>query len=202
LADQDAASDSQQNHFVMQHPQDRAFGYTVFWWDEIIPQENEEPSAPMTQLAEEQSFMNNFVLFAEAELKGYAIVDTGATKSMSGLNLLLHVQEEFIGAFGEDHLSIDPTRRTRFTYANGESGNSFGRVGIPHRLALDEQDQMIWFTAVGTPSPMLLGLDWLEQAQATVDTATGLMTFADGTAPEQLVRLSTGHWALSLLDYE
>ena len=146
--------------------------------------------------------MNNFVLFAEAELKGYAIVDTGATKSMSGLNLLLHVQEEFIGAFGEDHLSIDPTRRTRFTYANGESGNSFGRVGIPHRLALDEQDQMIWFTAVGTPSPMLLGLDWLEQAQAAVDTATGLMTFADGTAPEQLVRLSTGHWALSLLDYE
>ena len=61
---------------------------------------------------------------------------------------------------------------------------------------------MIWFTAVGTPSPMLLGLDWLEQAQAAVDTATGLMTFADGTAPEQLVRLSTGHWALSLLDYE
>ena len=52
---------------------------------------------------------------------------------------------------------------------------------------------MIWFTAVGTPSPMLLGLDWLEQAQATVDTASGLMIFADGTAPEQLVRLSTGH---------
>ena len=122
---------------------------------------------------------------------------------MSGLNLLLHVQEEFIGAFGEDQLNVDPTRRTRFTYANGESGNSFGRVGIPHRLALDVHDEgFMWFTAVGTPSPMLLGLDWLERASATVESHTGMMVFADGTPPEQLVRLSTGHWALSLFDYE
>ena len=66
----------------------------------------------------------------------------------------------------------------------------------------DEPSSTLWFTAVGTPSPMLLGLDWLEQAQATVDSHTGLMTFADGTPPEQLTKLSTGHWALALFDYE
>ena len=173
------------------------FGYTVFWWDDVV-----ETVTQATTAQAHAAFINNFSLFAEQELRGYAIVDTGATRSMSGINLLLHVQEELLDSTGADQVVVDPNQRTRFTYANGESGASFGRVGIPHRLALPQEGECIWFTAVGTPSPMLLGLDWLDQAYANVDAHTGVMTFADGTPPEQLVSLSTGHWALPLFDEE
>ena len=102
--------------------------------------------------------------FIAASMKGYAIVDTGATKSMSGIELLLHCQETLQKQVGEDVVLVDPEATTRFTYANGASDQSFGRVGIPHRCGLESHQHCIWFTAVPTKSPTLLGLDWLDAA--------------------------------------
>ena len=48
--------------------------------------------------------------FIAASMKGYAIVDTGATKSMSGIDLLLHCQENLQRQVGEDVVLVDPLR--------------------------------------------------------------------------------------------
>ena len=137
--------------------------------------------------------------FIAASMKGYAIVDTGATKSMSGIELLLHCQETLQRQAGEDIVLVDPEATTRFTYANGASDQSFGRVGIPHRCGLESDHHCIWFTAVPTKSPTLLGLDWLNAAGASLNTMTGVLHVQDGYQ-EPCTRLPTGHWALGLLE--
>ena len=86
--------------------------------------------------------------FIAASMKGYAIVDTGATKSKSGIELLLHCQETLQKQIGEDVVLVDPEAATRLTYSNGANDQSFGRVGIPHRCGLAKHQHCIWFTAV------------------------------------------------------
>ena len=134
--------------------------------------------------------------FSMEDNYGYAIVDTGATKSMAGLRQMEWLQDEIIKELDEDKLEIDETRRTRFTYANGEKGESFGRVGVPHPAALVSHQGFIWFTMVETPSPTLLGLDHLEAADCWPRGSQ--LVYGDGHV-EDLVRLRSGHWALPLL---
>ena len=137
-------------------------------------------------------------MFAQEELQGYAIVDSGATKSMSGAGLFEYVQDQIYAAHGQDLTEIDYQDRTRFTYANNTKGMSVGTGGIPHPLGLQDKGGMIWFALVATDSPMLLGLDYLKAAQANV-THDGFLEYADGHK-ERLVGLRSGHWGLALLE--
>ena len=100
-------------------------------------------------------------------------------------------------ATGEDPLAVDNSLRTRFTYANGSKGWSLGRVGIPHPLGLLNTEGKIWFTMVDTPSPTLLGLDYLEAANAHLEQ--GRLVYEDDGHEEPLERLATGHWGLPLI---
>ena len=137
--------------------------------------------------------------FIAASMKGYAIVDIGATKSMSGIELLLHCQETLQRQTGEDVVLADPEATTRFTYANGASDQSFGCVGIPHRCDLATHQHCIWFTAVPYKFPTLLGLDWLDVAGASLNTLTGVRHFQGGYQ-EPCKKWLTGHWVLGLLE--
>ena len=47
--------------------------------------------------------------FATDELTGHAIVDSGATRSTSGIQLMAHVQEEAWEARGSDLIGTDDT---------------------------------------------------------------------------------------------
>ena len=107
-------------------------------------------------------------VFAQTDLQGYAIVDSGATKSMSGVVLFEYAREKFYTTLGQDVTEIDYSDRTRFTYANNTKGLSVGTGGIPHPLGLKDKGGKLWFALVATDSPMLWGLDYLQAAQANV----------------------------------
>ena len=132
-------------------------------------------------------------------MQGYAIVDTGATRSMSGAVLLTHIQESLADAYGEDVMAVDPEATTRFTYANGSSDASYGQAGIPHELGYEASSEYLCVMAVPSPSPTFLGLDWMEAAGASLDISTGALTFSSRRDPVVCVRLTSGHWAVPLL---
>ena len=73
--------------------------------------------------------------FSEADLRGYAIVDCGATKSMSGVALFDFVRDEIYAAYGQDMTELDCKERARLTDANNTTGKSVGKGGIPHPMA-------------------------------------------------------------------
>ena len=62
--------------------------------------------------------------FCMDDLYGYAIVDTGATKSMAGLQQVTWLQDMIFETLECDMISVDNTKKTRFTYANGQKGES------------------------------------------------------------------------------
>ena len=72
-----------------------------------------------------------------------------------------------------------------------------GVGGIPHPLGLQSNGGKLWFALVATESPMLLGLDYLKEAKASV-THDGYLEYADGHR-EKLEPLRSGHWGLPLL---
>ena len=135
--------------------------------------------------------------FSEADLRGFAIVDSGATKSMSGLALFEFVRDQIYAAYGQDMTEMDHKERTRFTYANNTTGMSVGKGGIPHPMGLSSLGGKLWFALVPSESPMLLGLDYLKEAEANV-THDGYLEFSDGHR-ERLEPLRSGHWGLPLL---
>ena len=105
-----------------------SYGFMVF--------ETDRMKESVTGACSNSEMADAYSGFIAASMKGYTIVDTGATKSMSGIELLLHSQETLQRLIGEDVVLVDPEATTRLTYANGASDQSFGRVGIPHRCGL------------------------------------------------------------------
>ena len=87
--------------------------------------------------------------------------------------------------------------KVNFTYANNTRGSSLGMAGLPHPLALQSQKSCLWFSLVPTESPMILGLDYLKAAKATV-TYDGKLVYQDGHV-EQLKEMPSGHWGLALI---
>ena len=155
--------------------------------------QSEESGAMMVASTE----LAQLTLFVMEDLFGYAIVDTGATKSMAGLSQMEWLQEAVFSELGEDMVQFDHSVITNFTYANGSKGRSLGRCGIPHPLALtSEVGSCLWFTMVDSPSPTLLGLDCLEASDACC--RDGALEFPDGHR-EPLLKLRSGHWGLPLL---
>ncbi|CAK0814541.1 unnamed protein product, partial [Prorocentrum cordatum] len=107
--------------------------------------------------------------FAEADLRGYAIVGSGATKSTSGLVLFEFAREQIYGAHGQGLTDMNAKERARFTYANNTTGMSVGGGGIPHSLGLRDQGGELWFSLVPSESPMLLGPGTGKGAKVTHD---------------------------------
>ena len=135
--------------------------------------------------------------FCMEDLYGYTIIDTGATKSMAGLSQIQWIQDQVFSAMQEDPLELDNSVITTFTYVNGPRGKSLGKAGIPHPLALKSHGDCLWFTMVETPSPTLIGLDYLDAAGAS-PKANGMLEYADGHQ-EPMTRLRSGHWGIPLM---
>ena len=132
----------------------------------------------------------------------HAVLDTAATRSMSSIQTLCSLQEALARKNGMDVVSVAPDERTRFTYANGESSLSYGRIGIPHPLGLSVDEDKIWFTAVPTRSPTLLGLDFFQSQGCILDTVNGELMWPvnSNRSSIQCQRLPSGHWGLPLLN--
>eukprot|EP00959_Pyramimonas_sp_CCMP1952_P215962 4517102-Pyramimonas_sp.AAC.1 len=85
---------------------------------------------------------------------------------MIGIDLAAAIQDTIIEETGEGQVTMDYAKKTKFTYAGGEKGQSIGKFGFEHPVALVEDDNKLWFDLVKAKSPMLLGLGYLEKAGA------------------------------------
>ena len=141
---------------------------------------------------------SNLACFVAEDIYGYAIVDTGATKSMTSVKQMQWLQDYLFGLYDKDGIA-KREGNTRFFFAGGGAPTtSAGLVGVPHELGLAGDRGYIWFAMMTSDgSPTLLGLDWIEAAGYVVDTVRGVMT--GPTSSVQLDRLPTGHWGLALV---
>ena len=138
--------------------------------------------------------------FVAEDIYGYAIVDTGATKSMTSFKQMEWLQELLCGLYDEDVMGRAPAN-VRFHFAGGgEATQCAGMIGVPHDLGLEGDEGYIWFAAVpNANSPTLLGLDWLEAAGFNVNSIEGILENSAGGIQIPLHRLPTGHWGLPLV---
>ena len=70
-------------------------------------------------------------MFAQEDLQGYAIMDSGATKSMSGAGMFENVRDSMCAAHDNNLSEIDDNDHTKFTYANDTGGMNVGTRGTP-----------------------------------------------------------------------
>ena len=117
--------------------------------------------------------------FCMEDIFSYAIIDTGATRSMAGLSHIAWTQDKVFEEMGAGPLELDSSVVTTFTYANGPRFCSLGNEGIPHPLALASQHGCLWFMMVETLSFALLGLDYLDAAGASCNPE-GVLEYTDG----------------------
>ena len=126
---------------------------------------------------------------------GYAIIDTGAAKSMIGLELATCIQDIIMQETGEDLVEMDCAKTTKFTHAGGGKGESIGRFGFERPVALVEENNKLWFDLVQSRSPLLLGLDYLEKSGADLIKDKLALVYPDGHE-EPVAKLSSTHCAL------
>ena len=96
----------------------------------------EEPASETPLVAQEGAMMvvdipAKLACFVMEDCFGFAIVDTGATRSMAGIAQMEWLQERVYEVLGEDPLELDNSTLTNFTYTNGTNGRSLGKTGIP-----------------------------------------------------------------------
>ena len=70
--------------------------------------ETDKMEESMARAFSKSEIMEAFCGFIAASMQGYAIVDTGATKSMSGIDLLLYCQDSLQQRTGQDVILVDP----------------------------------------------------------------------------------------------
>lgn len=141
------------------------------------------------------------LLFVAEDIFGYAIVDSGATRSMTSNKQMQWLQDFLFSLMNEDVLRSRESA-ARFYFAGGGGPSTTQRaVGVPLYLGLEGDDGCIWFSMMDSPmSPTLLGLDWIESSGFMVDTIDGYLRHKYTGETVELDRLPTGHWGLSFLE--
>ena len=143
-------------------------------------------------------YTNHGALFVAEDIYGFAIVDTGVTRSMTSVKQMDWLQDHLFSVHGHDVLATKEAK-VKFYFAGGGAGATcHNLVGVPHAWALRGDGGYIWFAMMPTESPTLLGLDWIEAAGFMMDSTEGVLRHRSGRWDVPLQRLPTGHWGLAL----
>ena len=94
----------------------------------------------VAQLGRPEATEESSVYFNMDEMRGFAIVDSGAKESMGGIEQMEWLQEPVAALLGENPSLIDEKATTKFTYTKSTKGSSYGRAGVPHSLALESRE--------------------------------------------------------------
>jgi len=144
-------------------------------------------------------FTNHGALFVAEDIFGFAIIDTGATRSMTSVKQMDWLQNYMYSVHGSDVLATKEANMKFYFAGGGDGASCINMVGVPHDWGLKGDEGYIWFAMMPTDSPTLLGLDWIEAAGFMLDSKEGILrhgTREHLTVP--LRRLTTGHWGLPL----
>ena len=141
-------------------------------------------------------------LFAKEALEtGKALIDCGATKSMGSWEALDGLARMNEQRQGSTRFSLDRTKKTWYTCANGKRQQSEGEVAFKVNAGGRTGDCKI--NCLNTTGvPILLSVQSLSQMGAIIDFSTGAAFFRHLTDQScvQLERESNGHLYLSLVE--
>ena len=108
---------------------------------------------------QDENDIEDFVAFSVKSLEGFAILDGGATKTVSGFMSIQPVADQY------EHTTMETTD-VGFTFAGGETEAACANIYIPHA----EFPQGISVNVVLNKStPYLIGLDVLREYELVID---------------------------------
>ena len=137
---------------------------------------------------------------SDPHLRGHAVLDTGATEtvtSLAALEAIHHRRTELLGH--SDHIEVVPGPCKVFRFGNGMTQSSESFVNIKQQVGSHEI-KLGAYTIDATGVPLLLGIRTLERLGAILDTKQGflVMKTVDPTLIIPLKRSPTGHLLLDL----
>ena len=141
--------------------------------------------------------IDEMLAFNMEACKGYGVLDGGATRSAGGVEQLTYLQEMYVSQRATDFEVGDSN--VEFTFADGEREPAGSLVTLPVE-SLDNEPVAIHM--VGTPTPILLGLDLHEQLGLVVDYRYGTCYSYDKQRFLDVTRLPSRHLAINLAPSE
>ena len=129
----------------------------------------------------------------------HAVLDCGASESIVGVTVLQDYGDELqkLGFDPNSEISIDRSHQRNFIFGNGQSSGALGLAEVTTGILGKEVS--IPFHVVDGPTPFLLSNQWLANACATINFATGKALFSKFSDRQvQLERTSTNHLTIPL----
>ena len=130
--------------------------------------------------------------FASFDLDGKFILDSGATMSMGGVDLLQRIQEMYAQA--GHRLTSHPVSQLRFSFANGQEDVSTSVSIVPYL----HWKVIFYIRVLNVPGPVLLGADVHEDLGLVVDHVDCSVFLSHLKLEDTVERLPSRHLALSL----
>ena len=130
--------------------------------------------------------------FASVDLDGKFFLDSGATISMGGVDLLQRIQE--MNAQAGLRLTSHPVSPLRFSVANGHEDVSTSVLLVPYLL----WKVIFHIRVLNAPRPVLLGADVREDLGLVVDQVDCSVFLSQSKLEDTVWRLPSRHLALSL----
>ena len=120
-------------------------------------------------------------MFSQEALEtGWALIDCGATRCMGSWNELDGLARMNEQLYGSPRFSLDRTRKTWYTFANGERPQGEHEVAFQINVGGKMGDCKIAYL-IATGEPILLSVQSSSKMEATVDFSTGATLFRNLT---------------------
>eukprot|EP00435_Cladocopium_sp_Y103_P026888 s2772_g6.t1 len=137
---------------------------------------------------------------ANPDLRGHAVLDTGATETVTSLTALEAIVKRRTELLGyTDHVEVVPGPGKVFRFGNGQTQQSESFVYLKQQVG-NHEIKLGAYTIDASGVPLLLGIKTLERLGAILDTKQGflVMKMVDPTLVVPLKRSPTGHLLLDL----
>jgi hypothetical protein len=138
---------------------------------------------------------------SQPDVSGFAVIDTGATETITSLEALEFVINKRRQRFGVEHVQVIDRPQKVFRFGNGQTQTSESFVLIPQTMGT-YQIFVGAFTLDAPGVPLLLGIRSLSKLGAILDCSRSVMVLksVDATLMIPLKKSHTGHLLIDLCD--
>ena len=138
---------------------------------------------------------------SQPDVSGFAVIDTGATETITSLEALEFVINKRRQRFGVEHVQVIDRPQKVFRFGNGQTQTSESFVLIPQTMGTYQI--FVGAFALDAPGvPLLLGIRSLSKLGAILDCSRSVMVLksVDATLMIPLKKSHTGHLLIDLCD--
>lgn len=138
----------------------------------------------------------------EAFLRGKAILDSGASDNIIGVEILQELLDDMegLGFDAGSEVQLDYSYKKNFTYGNNQSAAALGRAFL--NIGLFGRQFELDIHIVEGHTPMLLSAKFLTDVNALIDFRTGIAKFRNISSQQyRLERTPGGHLVIPVLAF-